>query len=81
MTKETCLQCKDLMCVDHLNGRVITELKTMRPTEIPNQPVNRCPKRKVEDASPAPKVDDLDFDEINRWFSLEGKTDTLHLGS
>ena len=28
-----------------------------------------------------PKVEKLDFEEINRWFQLEGKTDTTNLGS
>lgn len=47
--KEVCLQCKGIMCVDYSKGRVLTEIKTMRYTEIEGQPVNKCPIRKDDE--------------------------------
>lgn len=70
--KLSCLQCKGIVCTDLEDGvKAVGNLKDGAAIKFP-QNVSKCPMRKVEEE---PEED------IEKWFALEGKVDTLHLGS
>jgi hypothetical protein len=78
MTKESCVEClkpKSIMCVDIPEGRVMSHLPDMKYIVI-QKPVRTCPLKE----SNKPILGET-MEEVNRWFELEGKTDTMNLGS
>jgi len=68
MPKEICTDCEGVVC--RRTGKdTYTRREGKRTPKVIVGEIKDCPKKKVEE------------EDIGRWFALEGKTDTLHLGS
>jgi hypothetical protein len=68
--QEACQDCKQTVCWQIKRGIFMKKVATGAPI-IVNGEIENCPKRKNGDEE----------EDIDSWFELQGKTDTLHLGS
>lgn len=70
MPKETCKDCSQTICTQ-VQAMVFLKKVGMTAPVVVEGKIENCPKKK--DGEPA--------EDINSWFELEGKLDTIHLGS
>lgn len=68
--KESCSDCGNIICIDNKNEtRIVAGIKGGIIYENIKGSVKNCPFRKGTEE-----------EDINKWFELEGKVDTLNLG-
>ena len=72
MTLESCKQCDGVVCLKVKDGVYMKKDKQKAP-EIIVGTIEGCSKRKEDGVE--------DWDEVQDWFKLYGKIDTVHLGS
>jgi len=70
MRVELCTECPKTVCSLVKPGVYLKKVATDAPEVVVGR-IEDCPKR----------TDTETMEDINHWFQLEGKTDTLHLGS
>jgi hypothetical protein len=72
MTLELCRQCDGVVC-SKVQLNVYIKKDNQKAPEIVIGTIENCPKRK-EDGEES-------WEEVQDWFNLYGKIDTMHLGS